>query len=318
YGPGAHVEWTRAIAFTGPGTSAVTALTSDDQGYFYAGGNVGGALSGATSAGATDIFFGKFGSDGRPLWIQQLGSAEKDSLRSLTLAGDGSLLVIGAGAQLPSERDDPGPADLFELVVSPSGALKSVSRPGADSASTADVATDAAGNVYFITGSELLAAKGQDSISLDFRGVSFPESCLSESPDQLELTSVAVSRDGARVYLTGSGDPTGGFAAVYDTAAETLHIGCLGPGDGLIGSAATADGSQAYLVGGAEIYGFGVRFDALGSYVEWNEVAGPTGYLEEVTLSGKSFAVLGTSNTVNLDGRIIGSTWFAQKGALTP
>ncbi len=80
----------------------------DSDGDVYVGGITDGAMAGE-SAGSGDIFFGKFDSQGRELWMAQVGSGQMDFLLGMSASEGGVYLVGKTGGDMLGEAGSPGP-----------------------------------------------------------------------------------------------------------------------------------------------------------------------------------------------------------------
>lgn len=121
-------------------------------GAIYVAGHTNGALTGAGSAGGEDAFVRKLRPNGEHLWTQQQGSAGQELGRSLAVAGDGRIYLVGQvlGA-LPGQTTHGG-TDGFVRKYRPNGRTiwtRQFGTPGFDWAD--EVSVDHKGRVY-VTG----------------------------------------------------------------------------------------------------------------------------------------------------------------------
>ena len=131
-------------------------VSVDAEDNTYITGAVGGHLPGAPEryAGDGDAFVAKFGADGAPAWVHQLGTGRADSGQGVATDPNGNVYVTGStGGQLAGSPDSyQGGSDAFVAKYSPTGARLWVRELGSSSYDRAyAIAVDAAG-YSFITG----------------------------------------------------------------------------------------------------------------------------------------------------------------------
>jgi hypothetical protein len=118
--------WARK--YGGAGTESVTALSVDQQGAVYFGGDFsssmdvdpGAATATLTSAGRDDIFVGRVDDNGTHRWGRRIGGTGEDSLRDLTVDDNGR--VVSTGAFTGTVDFDPGAGSAPLTASAPAGA----------------------------------------------------------------------------------------------------------------------------------------------------------------------------------------------------
>ena len=86
-------QWTRQRAGTFNDQGNTIAFTAD--GSIVVGGTTSSTMTNDALAGGSDSFIEKLDADGNQVWIRQFGSTENDSVSSIAVADDGSVIVAG-------------------------------------------------------------------------------------------------------------------------------------------------------------------------------------------------------------------------------
>ena len=143
---GSSTDLVKAVAVDSGGNVVVTGYFSGTSANFGAGS--------WTSAGATDIFVAKYGSDGSSIWAKQLGGTGSDNGYGVSVDGSGNVLVagdftstvdFGGGPLTPS-----GGGDIFLAKYSSTGAYqwaKHFGTPSPWGSHANGVRVDGSGNV---------------------------------------------------------------------------------------------------------------------------------------------------------------------------
>ncbi len=175
-----------AVRLGGTGFDQVADLAADPDGSVYVTGTFSGSVdfdpgSGVTvltSIGLADIFLAKYSATGALVWADRIGGTAADSVTSLARDASGNLYIAG-GFEGASDFD-PGPGSQFLTSVggedgfvarfTSAGTLTWARRFGGTALDqVADVAVDAAGNVYavgiFQGQADLLPAAGGQVVS---------------------------------------------------------------------------------------------------------------------------------------------------------
>ena len=85
--------WTRVLGTSA--TDQARSLTTDGSGNVIVGGFTEGDLA-ATNLGNWDMLVAKFDSSGAQLWVQQLGTSERDAAYGVSTDASGSVYVAGS------------------------------------------------------------------------------------------------------------------------------------------------------------------------------------------------------------------------------
>jgi hypothetical protein len=83
--------WVRQLGT--PGNDSGSGVAVDDGGSAYLAGTTGGALSGQSSAGDSDVFLAKYDGGGSPLWVRQLGTPGIDTGYGVAVDGGSAYLT---------------------------------------------------------------------------------------------------------------------------------------------------------------------------------------------------------------------------------
>jgi hypothetical protein len=160
-------RWTRAVSFGGDGPDIGNAVKVDTRGnrYVTGGFSLTAKFGNKTliSAGGTDIFFAKFGSNGELRWLLQAGGPGDDVGNDIALDRDENIYVAGSFTDSASFPSLNGPAKsvtgagetIFLAKYDPSGKLvwvqTGLSFAGGQNESFG-VAVDPGAGTVFITG----------------------------------------------------------------------------------------------------------------------------------------------------------------------
>ncbi len=100
----------------------VPTMTIDSEDNVIIAGNVSIALPGQTSFGESDGFVATYDGDGNELWLHQLGTAAHDSVTSVTIADDDSVVLAGStSGTLPGQSANAGFSDAFVMKLDSEG-----------------------------------------------------------------------------------------------------------------------------------------------------------------------------------------------------
>ena len=154
YGRDGTELWTRE--FGTPGLDIASAVTVDDSGNVYVGGQIGGDISDQTSAGGRDAFTRKYDADGTELWTRLFGTAQVEVGSALAVDDAGNVYVTGWVQTALPGQDSLGRGDAYVRKHDADGTeiwTRQFGTEGPDEALS--VGTDGAGNVYvagYVTG----------------------------------------------------------------------------------------------------------------------------------------------------------------------
>lgn len=86
-------QWTRQRASTFDDQGNAIAFASD--GSIVVAGQTSASMTDSELVGGNDSFIEKLDADGNQVWIRQFGTTENDSVKSLAMADDGSVIAVG-------------------------------------------------------------------------------------------------------------------------------------------------------------------------------------------------------------------------------
>jgi hypothetical protein len=110
YNPTGVELWTRQF---GTDDTIARKVALDSQRNIYVVGSTQGTIPGQTSTGAFDAFLRKHDPAGQELWTRQFGTDGIDQARSLVLAGDATVYVVGETAGVLPRQAAAGEVDAF-------------------------------------------------------------------------------------------------------------------------------------------------------------------------------------------------------------
>lgn len=247
--------------FGTPGADQSFGVATDPLGYVYVAGHTTGSLA-ATNGGATDVFLGKFDSNGNQLWMRQFGTLQAEVVRGVAADADSNVYVVGqtAGALTGTNK---GLTDLFVVKFDSAGVEQWRRQMGTAAAeSIYGVATSrrlsGVVDVYVVgyTGASFDGQPymgGFDAIIVKFDGLGNRLWSRQMGTAGSELALAIASDGGANVYIVGtstydldSNTPDSSsnfFMAKYDSGGGLLLRRQLGSVNALDPSAQT-DTSQ--------------------------------------------------------------------------
>jgi hypothetical protein len=154
--------WTRQFGTTD--TDGVSGVAIDADGSVITGGTTRGVL-GAALAGDVDSVLRKYSATGEELWTAQFGTDGVDSINALTLAANGSIVVVGSTSGVLGEAAL-GATDAFVARFDPDGERVWLRQFGSDALDhSTDVDVDSEGNVVlsgFTAGALASTSAGDD------------------------------------------------------------------------------------------------------------------------------------------------------------
>ncbi len=153
YDGAGNQQWLKQLGSTEYDETA--ALATDVAGNVYLAGYTKGELEAGKHVGKADIWLAKYDGTGNQQWLKQLGSAEDDSARGLATDGVGNVYLAGYTEGELEAGKHVGKADIWVAKYDGAGNqqwLKQLGSTESDYASA--LATDAAGNVYLVGGTE--------------------------------------------------------------------------------------------------------------------------------------------------------------------
>ena len=227
------------------GHSQIAALAMSPGGQLVAAGSTGDHMDkNNQNRGGLDIFVVGLAADsGAPLWTQTFGTPGRDVAHDLTIAGDGTLIVVGSttGQLFAAPR---GADDAFILALDPQGAHRWSEQIGAD--------RDDRFYTVTVTGTGAIIAVGEttgklalerpatdtDSSGVDVlvagyspQGVRSWMLQLGTAVDDYPAGIAAASAGGAHLLFDTKGsfqgnpkDPTGAAAATPETPSKDLVL----------------------------------------------------------------------------------------------
>jgi Beta-propeller repeat len=108
-------EWTRQFGTTA--ADKVESVSVDGSGNVFVAGATGGTLPAQSSAGASDAYLRKYDSSGRELWTRQFGTANGETVHSVSVGANGSAFVAGfTNGELPGQTSSDGVGRLDAFV----------------------------------------------------------------------------------------------------------------------------------------------------------------------------------------------------------
>lgn len=282
----ASEQWPSDVAVDASGNVLVT-------GRFWGSVDFGGGT--LASAGASDIFLVKFGSDGAHDWSGRFGDTSIQEGYGVAADASGNVIVSGRFYGAVDFGDGPltsaGQTDIFVAKFDPDGNLIWGKRFGDTGEEYAvAVAVDASGNVFIsgylydsvdFGGGTLTSAGGNDIflVKLDSDGNHVWSDSFGDSDDQ-NVHGVAADASG-NVAITGD------FEGAVDFGGGTLTS--AGAPDVFLASFGS-DGSHSWskrFGDSAYQYGFDVTFDPFGNTVATGQFGGTVDFGgEDLTSSG--------------------------------
>jgi hypothetical protein len=260
-------QWIAMIGTAGE--DHVNAVAVDSQGSVYAAGSTSGSLGGPHQGGL-DAWVAKYGSDGAPRWLRQLGGPGAESANALTVDSHGNVYIAGSTSTGLSGPFAGGASDAFLAKYDGAGTLEWVTELGTEGEDIAQaLAADRHGNL-FVAGSTTgslgyLHQGGVDAWVARYRanGSRLWRRQLGTAGDEW-ASGAAVDESGA-VYITGA--TTGAlstphangydmFLARYtaDGTREWAHQ-LSAPGHAVAKAVALTRTGQVVLVGGTNSAG---------------------------------------------------------------
>lgn len=257
---GSHI-WSRA--FGSPGYDGGSGLSVDDAGNVLVTGSfqdsisLGGSV--LTSAGSSDIFLGKFDSNGNHVWSAAYGDADYDRGHSVTADGSGNAIVTGRFAGTVDFGGGPlvgsgTTGDIFIVKYDPAGGHLWSKRFGLGSSDWGQVvAVDSANNVI---------VTGFFYSSIDFGGG------LRSSVGYGDVFLVKYAPDGAHLWSRSFGGPFSDYVAGM----------CVGPSQGIV---LTGSFSNSINLGGTSLTSAGSQdvflagYDSQGNHLWSRSFGGP-------------------------------------------
>jgi hypothetical protein len=271
YAPDGTVE--RTVQF-GTNTQDVSgSLAVDTAGNVYVAGQVRAALGDQTALGDADGVLQKYDPTGALLWTRQFGTAGYDQATWVAITSDGHVVVSGyVTGTLPGETGTGG-IDSFAMAFDADGALLWQDQHGTTATEFGvSIATDAAGNAYFL-------GRTQGT---------YPMATSAGSNDVIVR---AYDADGAVLYTTQFGT-SGIDDSMSISAAPDGRVFAVGVTQGTFSGEISAGGADAFLaeldVDGALV---GVRqFGSAGTDVARDVAFDPRGKIYLVGNAGAEFA----------------------------
>ena len=118
------------------------------SGFHVIAGHIGGALPGATSAGAVDAFVRIYDEAGNVIWTRQFGTSANDIATAVAIDSSGNVIVTGTTCGVFPGEASAGDCDVFVRKYDASGGVSWTRQLGTAAAETSGkVAVDAAGQI---------------------------------------------------------------------------------------------------------------------------------------------------------------------------
>lgn len=145
--------WLRQLRH--PSSDIPVGIAVDAAGSAFVAGYTFGGLYGNPNLGESDLFVHKLDAGGERLWTRQFGSASSDGASAVATDPAGNIVVVGSTLGSFEANPHLGADDLVVLKLDPDGTLLwSVQLGTAGSDDARGVATDPAGNVVVVGGSD--------------------------------------------------------------------------------------------------------------------------------------------------------------------
>ena len=266
---------------------------------------------GAAHFGDGDAFLAKYDSNGRPLWLEQLGTRQLDSARGVAVNALGDLYITGSTADALGGSFNGG-VDAFLARYDTSGALqwvKQLGNTGIDDAFA--VAVDNSNNIYMAGRTDgFLGGTSQGGFDawVAMYGVSGIRQWTRQLGTPFDDSALGAAVDGAgNVYLTGwtegalGGTNSGGrdaWAALYERNSNRRWTYQLGTSQADDSSGIAVDSANNYYLTGTTSGALGRTFQGgtdawmqaysqAPSILSFSPGSGSTG--TSVTILGKNF-----------------------------
>jgi len=157
-GQDAQLAWGRQI-----GTAAddfADRVAADAGGNSWFAGNTKGTL-GSRAFGGSDIVVGKYDPSGKRLWVTQLGTAQDEAAKAISLDSKGNAYITGTTAGKLGDAQFGG-ADAFICKLAATGAVSWIRQFGTSGADGGNaIKLDASGNIFVAGGTTGKLGKNQ-------------------------------------------------------------------------------------------------------------------------------------------------------------
>jgi hypothetical protein len=197
------VVWSRRIQSAGaiPDDNGY-AVAVDGSGNIYVGGSTRGSLAGQSNAGGEDAFIARLDRAGQVAWIRQFGTTFGDAVRSLAIDPSGNVVAVGASVVAPSGNH-------FVAKYAPDGSrlwLREFTENSPLASFANAVAVDGTGAIYITGTTPQVGSNGLLVARLDAAGNRVWRAAFPDWRGATRGYSIAVSSDGARIYVSGETD----------------------------------------------------------------------------------------------------------------
>ncbi|QNI94103.1 RTX toxin determinant A [Synechococcus sp. A15-127] len=257
-------QWTQLLG-TADYDSGNSISTADD-GSIYITGVTRGDLDGQTNGGRGDVFISKFNSDGSKQWTQLLGSSDYETGKSISIADDGSIYIMGDTSGDLDGQTNSGGSDIFISKFNSDGSKQWTQLLGSSDWERGNSITTADDGSIYITGEALGDLDGQTNSGNGDVFISKFNSDGSKQWTQLlgssdyEIGNSISTTDDGSIYITGSarGDLDGQtnsgeddlLISKFNSDGSKQWTQLLGSSEDDYGSSiTTADDGSIYITG---------------------------------------------------------------------
>jgi hypothetical protein len=254
YNQRGELLWLPGLRASATSSTSIGAVAVDNGGNIVFAGATRAPFAGEMAYGGEDAFIGKLDQTGTRSWLHHFGTTGSDGFAAIAVDTAGNLFALGrSGAALPNAQGESVPGGVL-AKFDPSGAALWAYGLGR-SHDGPDMATDAAGNVYFIAGAGLakFGSGGTKAWEVDIRTQPNTGDAV---VDEFELLAIAVASDGSAIYLGGYDGGSGHSSITHGVIAKLGGTGLLqwakrvNETSGMVTSVATSgDGSVVYVTG---------------------------------------------------------------------
>lgn len=161
---GANVLWTQLLGVST--NDQANAIATDGSGNVYVTGVAHGSLDGQSAVGGDDIFLTKYDTNGNWKWTVEYGSISDDQGNAVIADASGHVYVVGTTfGSVDGQPHNSGNYDIFVTQFdAATGARSWTVEFGTSGGSTfgIGIATDAAGNNVYVSGTTLGALSGSN------------------------------------------------------------------------------------------------------------------------------------------------------------
>mgnify|MGYP001198107418 CR=1 FL=1 len=225
YGSSGQQVWVRQF-----GTSSIEQIfgvSVDPSGGVYVTGVTEGSFPGYTNAGQTDIVLARFGSDGTPGWVYQLGTDQQENAWGVATDAAGAAYVVGGTKGTLPGLNSQGGFDAYLLKVNTDGKLAWSRQMGSNLDDQLQaVLTDPSGAIYTAGWARgpfpgQIQAGSQDALLLRYTSDGV-RTLARQFGTSYNDALFAITRVGNSIYTAGS--TRGGFANQVPLGKDDLFV----------------------------------------------------------------------------------------------